>query len=164
MNATRDQAGNLIVTNTERLILVLLAASVVGMVGVWVAHVPVKQAVGWTAVCAVFQLAFLAANERSSFVFDRGAAVVRWRQDTVFRHDAGEISFSAITGLSLERDFTRPSQRGNARRLVILTTSGPVPVTTAFTGMGGSNEEVGHVVQSYLNEIAPGRTVPFMTS
>ena len=161
MNAMRDQAGNLIVTNSERLTRVLLAGFVVAMLGIWIAHVPVRQAVGWTAVCAIFGLALLAANERASFVFDRETAVVRWRQDTAFRHDSGEIPFAAITGLSLERDFTRYSQRGSARRLVILTAGGAIPVTTAFSGLGRSNEDVGLMVQSYLNEIAPGRPVPF---
>jgi hypothetical protein len=98
MNARRDQAGNLIVTNSERLIRALLAAFPVATLGVWMAHAPIKQAVGWTAICAIFGLALLAANERASFVFDREAAVVRWRQDTIFRHDSGEIRFAAITG------------------------------------------------------------------
>jgi hypothetical protein len=160
VNATRDQAGNLIVTNSERLIRVLLAAFLVAILGVWMAHAPIKEAVGWTAVCAIFGLALLAANERASFVFDREAAVVRWRQDTVFRHDSGEIPFAAITGLSLERDFNR-SRRGGARRLVILTAGGATPVTTAFSGVGRSNEDVGLAVQSYLKELAPGKEVPF---
>jgi hypothetical protein len=161
MNATRDQAGNLIVTNSERLIGVLLAAFLVAILGVWMAHAPIKQAVGWTAVSAIFGLALLAANERASFVFDREAAVVRWRQDTVFRHDSGEIPFAAITGLSLERDFNRISRRGGARRLVILTAGGAIPVTSAFSGVGRSNEDVGLAVQSYLRELGPGHEVPF---
>jgi hypothetical protein len=161
MNARRDQAGNLIVTNSERLIRALLAAFPVATLGVWMAHAPIKQALGWTAICAIFGLALLAANERASFVFDREAAVVRWRQDTIFRHDSGEIPFAAITGLSVERDFNRISRRGGARRLVILTAGSAIPVTSAFSGVGRSREGVGLAAQSYLRQLAPGKEVPF---
>jgi hypothetical protein len=161
MNARRDQAGNLIVTNSERLIRALLAAFPVATLGVWMAHAPIKQALGWTAICAIFGLALLAANERASFVFDREAAVVRWRQDTIFRHDSGEIPVAAITGLSVERDFNRISRRGGARRLVILTAGSAIPVTSAFSGVGRSREGVALAVQSYLRELAPGKEVPF---
>lgn len=43
MNATRDQVGNLTVANTEWFIRVLLAASVIGAVSIWIARVPIKQ-------------------------------------------------------------------------------------------------------------------------
>ena len=63
-------------------------------------QLPVRPALGTTAVCVVMGLALAAANEPSEFVFDRERRVVRWRRDTPFRRDSGEIPFSAITGLS----------------------------------------------------------------
>jgi hypothetical protein len=131
MKASRDESGNLIVTNVEMFVRGLLVVFGVGVVAAWLAPIPTRQSLGWSVVCAVFGLALLAANERSTFVFDRRSALLRWRKDTPFRHLAGEMPFAAITALSIERDFksAAPSPgRGGARRLVLLTTSGPIPI------------------------------------
>lgn len=163
MNASRDESGNLIVRNIETFVRALLCAFGVGMVAAWLVPITTRQSLGWSVVCTSFVLALLAANETSTFVFDRRSALVRWRRDTPFRHFAGEVPFAEITALSIERDFksAAPSRgRGGGRRLVLLTTSGPVPVTTAFTGFGSDAEDVGREVQQYLGEVAPGREVP----
>jgi hypothetical protein len=112
----------------------------------------------------IFGIALVAADERSRFVFERQRSLITWRKDTPFRHDAGEIPFSSITALSLERDFARSGQRGSARRLVLLTTQGPIPVTSAYSGIDRTQERVGHAIREFLIERLPGREIPFQTS
>jgi len=168
MKASKDQSGNLIVTNVETFVRALLGAFGVGIVAAWVAPIPTRQSLGWSAVCVVFGLALLAANERSTFAFDRGARILRWSQDTPFRHLSGEVPFASITALSIERDFRfrsgAPSQgRGGARRLVLVTTSGVIPFTSAYTGLGSDAEDVGRIVQQYLTDAEPGREIPLRT-
>jgi hypothetical protein len=168
MKASKDESGNLMVTNVERFVRALLGAFGVGLIAAWIAPIPTRQSLGWSAVCVVFGLALLAANERSTFVFDRGARILRWSQDTPFRHLSGEVPFASITALSVERDFrfrgATPSQgRGGARRLVLLTTSGVIPFTSAYTGIGSDAEKVGRAVHQYLADGAPGREIPLRT-
>jgi hypothetical protein len=163
MNASRDAAGHLLVTNVETFIRVLLGLAMVGVVVAWTAPLPIRQAAGWTAVCSVFALALTAANERSTFAFDRQSLTLRWRRDTPFRHESGEVPFATITALSIERDFMKASRgprRGGAKRLVLLTTQGPIPFTTSFTGIGTAAEEVGQEVRRYLMESIPDREIP----
>ena len=150
------------VTNAETFIRWMFAGFVVWVAGVWL-MLPVRGALAWTLVSAVFLVALKAADERAEFVFDGRQRVVRWRQDTAFRHAGGEIPFSAITGLSLERDFTRQNRAGNARRLVLLTTSGPVPVTTAYTGVGSAARDAGQTVRAYLADATGSPPVSFST-
>jgi len=158
----RDNSGNLVVKNVETFIRALLVAVAVGAAAAWLAPIPRTQALGWTAICVVFGAALTAADERSTFIFDQRRAVVVWKQETPFRHEGGEIPFSSITGLSLERDFARGTRRGGARRLVLLTTSGPRPVTTAFTGIGTAAEQTARAIQSYLAEVDPAREIPLV--
>jgi hypothetical protein len=142
----------------------LVGLAVIGMAAVWIAPITIGRALGWTAIGGVFALALAAAYERSTFDFDRGSLTLRWRRDTPFRHASGVVQFGAITGLSIERDFksANPAMgRGGARRLVLLTTDGPIPFTTAFTGLGSSAEDVGREIRSYLKECVPDRDVPF---
>jgi hypothetical protein len=166
MKVSKDESGNLIVTNVETFVRALLGAFGVGIVAAWVAPIPTRQTLGWSVVCGVFVVALLVANERSTFVFDRGAGILRWSQDTPFRHLSGEVPFASITALSIERDFrfrsgARSSQgRGGARRLVLLTTSGVIPFTAAYTGVGSDAQDVGREVQKYLGEVAPGPEIP----
>jgi hypothetical protein len=141
----------------------LLGLAVVGMAAVWIAPTTLARALGWTAIGGVFGLALAAAYERSTFDFDRGSLTLRWRRDTPFRHASGVVPFGAITGLSIERDFksANPARgRGGARRLVLLTTNGPIPFTTAFTGLGSGAEDVGQEVRRFLMECVPDRDVP----
>ena len=168
MKATQDDSGNLIVTNALMFVRALLGAFAVGFVAAWIVPIPTRQSLGWSAVCVVFVLALLAADERSTFVFDRRAGILRWTQDTPFRHQAGEVPFTAITALSVERDFRfrggTPTQgRGGARRLVLLTTAGVIPFTTAYTGIGSDAEDVGRIVQQYLGDVPLGREIPLRT-
>jgi hypothetical protein len=164
LQAMRDGADNLIVTNSERFVQTLLAACVAGPLVAWSA-LTARPALEWTVVCVVFGLALSAANERSEFVFDRRTAVVRWRRTAAFRTESGQIPFSSITALSLERDFRfPPSRRGGARRLVIQTQGDMIPVTTAFHGTGSASRDIGIQVQKYLLEVASGRTVAFEDS
>jgi len=156
-------AGHLVVTNVSALIRVLLALALLGIIAAWIAPDTRAQAFGWTAVCVVFGLALMAANERSTFDFDRQSFALRWRRDTPFRHASGEIPLDAITALSIERDFkyATPSRgRGGARRLVLLTTSGPIPFTTSFTGIGSDVEDVGREVRQFLMDAHPGHEIP----
>ena len=162
MTASRDAAGRLIVTNVEWFIRILLGLAAGGIVAAWLAPISMRSAWGWTALSAVFSLALSAANERSLFAFERHSRTLRWRRDTPFRHAAGDVPFAAITALSIEHDFrsASPSKgRGGARRLVLLTTEGPIPVTSAFTGIGSDAETVGREIQMYLKEVA-GHEIP----
>ena len=163
MKATRDSSGNLLVTSAETFVSVLLLLCVTGAIAIWFAPIRSSGAAGWTGVFAIFGLALLAANERSRFFFDRGRAVLIWRKDTPFRHESGEIDFAAITALSLERDFNSGGRRGGARRLVLHTKNGPLPVTTAYTGIGNAAQRVGESICAYLDEVAPIHERPFIT-
>jgi hypothetical protein len=159
MRVSRDASGTLTITNVEAFVRVLRAGFVTLMLAVWFAPIAPSQRAAWALVFGLFALALTAADERSLFVFDSHAGVLRWRKDTPFRHSAGTVAFSAITGLSIERDFARPGQRGGARRLVILTTKGPLPITSAFTGWGRAAEETGQLLREYLIAAQPQRTI-----
>jgi hypothetical protein len=160
----RTERGDLVVTNRETFIRVLLVGCIAVIVLVWLAPVRRKEAIAWSAIALIFGVALVAADERSRFVFDRERDVLTWRKDTAFRHVAGEIPFSAITALSLERDFAASGQRGNARRLVLLTREGPIPVTSAFSGMDRTQEPTGRAIQQFLIERRSGQDLPFHTS
>lgn len=159
MRVSRDASGTLTITNVEVFVRVLRAVFVTGMLAVWFAPIDPGQRAMWAGVAGLFALALTAADERSLFVFDSHDAVLRWRKDTPFRHVAGTVPFSAITGLSLERDFRSNGRRGNARRLVIHTTSGPLPVTTAFTGLGSAAEDAARELQRYFAAAQPQRAL-----
>jgi hypothetical protein len=124
MKAWQDNSGNLIVINVLMFVRALLVAFGVGMVAAWIAPIPSRQSLGWSAVCVLFVLALLTADERSTFVFERRTGILRWRQDTPFRHEAGEVPFAAITGLSVERDFRFRGASSESRDK--LTTGHPV--------------------------------------
>ena len=163
MRVSRDASGTLTITNVETSVRVVRAGFVTLMLAVWFAPIAPSQRAAWALVLGLFALALTAADERSLFVFDSHAGVLRWRKDTPFRHSAGTVPFSAITGLSLERDFARGVQRGGARRLVILTAKGPLPVTSAFTGVGRGAEETGQRLREYLTAAQPQRTVELIS-
>lgn len=164
MRVTRDANGTLTLTNVETFVRVLRALFITALFGVWFAPIPVQQRAMWAGVSALFALALTAADERSLFVFDARAAELRWRKDTPFRHEAGAVPLSTITRLSLEHDIRLGARPGGARRLVIQTTRGPIPVTTAFTGVGAAAETAGKAVQAYLASIRSDRPVEFITT
>ena len=164
MRVSRDAAGTLTITNVELFLRVVRAGMVTAMLAVWFAPIPPLQRAAWAFVTGLFALALTAADERAVFVFDSHDGVLRWRKDTPFRHESGTVPFSAITGLSLERDFARNGSRGNARRLVIHTAKGPLPVTNAFTGIGSAAEDAGRVLQQYLTAAQPQRPVELISA
>jgi hypothetical protein len=164
MRVSRDASGTLTITNVEQFVRVVRAGMVTGMLAVWFAPIPPLQRAGWALVTGLFALALTAADERAVFVFDSHDGVLRWRKDTPFRHESGTVPFGAITGLSLERDFSRNGVRGNAKRLVIHTTKGPLPVTNAFTGFSHAAEDSGRQLQEYLTAAQPQRPVELISA
>jgi len=164
MRVSRDAAGTLTITNVELFLRVARAGMVTAMLAVWFAPIPPLKRAAWALVTGLFALAITAADERAVFVFDSHDGVLRWRKDTPFRHASGTVPFSAITGLSLERDFSQNGARGNARRLVIHTTNGPLPVTNAFTGVGSAAEDAGRALQEYLTAAQPQRPVELISA
>ena len=163
MRLERASNGDLIVTNREMFVRVLLVAFIVLLVVLWLTPMPLAKRLGWSALFLVFGLALLAADERSTFVFDAKQGVLTWRKETRFRRVAGEIPLSSITALSMERHFTSSGQRGAAKRLVLLTTKGPLPVTQAFSGFDRTQEPIGRAVQQFLNGRQSGESIPFIT-
>lgn len=161
MRVERDTSGRLVVTNIETFLAVLLVLNIAGAIAVWFAPIDARTAAGWTATFGVFALALTAAQERSSFVFDGARGLLIWRKRTPFRNEGGELTLDDVTGLSLESDHS-VGQHGTARRLVILTRKGPIPVTTAFTGVGRGAEQAGELVRSYLAEQSPPRQMTFV--
>jgi hypothetical protein len=164
MRVSRDASGTLTITNVEAFVRVMRAGFVTLMLAVWFAPIAPSQRAAWALVLGLFALALTAADERSLFVFDSHAGVLRWRKDTPFRHSAGTVQFSAITGLSIERDFSRDGQRGTARRLVILTAKGPLPITSAYTGVGSAAEDTGQLLRDYLAAAQPQRNVELISA
>jgi hypothetical protein len=112
MKAWQDDSGNLIVINVLMFVRALLVAFGVGMVAAWIAPIPSRQSLGWSAVCVVFVLALLTADERSTFVFERRTGILRWRQDTPFRHDRDHRTLSRAR-FPLPRCFERESGRAD---------------------------------------------------
>jgi hypothetical protein len=163
MRVSRDASGTLTITNIELFVRVVRAGIVTVMLAVWFAPIPPLQRAAWALIAGVFALALTAADERAVFVFDSHDGVLRWRRDTPFRHESGTVPFGAITALSLERDFSRPGVRGNAKRLVIHTAKGPIPVTNAFTGVGRAAEQSGRMLQEYLTAAQPQRPVELIS-
>jgi hypothetical protein len=164
MRVSRDASGTLTITNVELFLRVVRAGVVTVMLAVWFAPIPPLQRAGWALVAGLFALALTAADERAVFVFDSHDEVLRWRKDTPFRHASGMVPFGAITGLSLERDFARSGSRGSAKRLVIHTTNGPLPVTNSFTGFGRAAGDSGKILQEYLTEAQPQRPVELISA
>ena len=163
MKAVRQPDGTLVVTNVERFLIALIGLFAVAFVAVWFSNVSPGRAIGLDAVFVLFIAACLAGAERSTFVFDASSQSLRWSQTTVFRRSAGTVPLNAISSLSLERDFARANRRGSACRLVLHTASGPLPVTSAFTGVGSANQRVGEEIRVYLSEAGNGRKIPFTT-
>jgi hypothetical protein len=159
----QTDTGTLVITNRETFIRVLLIGCAMVIVFVWLAPVPRREAIGWSAICFLFGLALIAADERSRFVFDRGRGVLTWRTDNVFRHAEGEIALSTITALSLEHSFTSSGGRSNAKRLVVLTSKGPLPVTRSYSGIDRTQQPVGRAIQQFLSEFSPAASIPFIT-
>jgi len=155
MVATEQPDGSLRVYHFESFLLVLAGALLVIAVGIWFTPATPQQSAIWDTILLLFSLAALAGVERSEFVFDKQTQSLSWRKKTPFRQESGTIPFSAIKSLVLERDFTRAGRPGNARRLVILTASGPVPVTNAYSGLTAAAEQVGTEVSAYLSAGAP---------
>ena len=151
MVATPQPDGSLRIYHFESFLLVLVIALVVIAIGIWFTPATPKQSAIWDAVLLVFSLAALAGVERSEFVFDRKTQSLSWRKKTPFRQESGTIPFGAIKSIVLQRDFTSSGRPGNARRLVILTTGGPVPVTNAYSGFTRAAERVGAEISDYLS-------------
>lgn len=164
MRVSRDASGTLTITNVELFLRLARAAIVTLMLAVWFAPIPPVQRAAWALVTGLFALALTSADERAVFVFDSHDGVLRWRKDTPFRHASGTVPFGAITGLSVERDFSRNGARGTAKRLVIHTTKGPLPVTNAFTGFGHAAEDSGRLLQEYLTSVQPQRSVELISA
>ena len=161
MKALRDRSGNLVITNVDGFLAVLLVLCVLGAIAIWFAPVGNRTAAGWTALLGVFSLALIAAQERSSFVIDRSNGVLSWRRQKAFAHRRGQVTLTAITKLSLERDQSS-RERWSSRRLVIHTLAGPLPVNTGYSGMTRNMERVGWILREYLGEILPQRHLPFL--
>lgn len=164
MRVSSDADGKLVVTNLEVFLMVLCVGFTAVGVGVWLSSLALRGKLGWSVLCLIFALATLSAVERSRFVFDRATRRLTWERRTPLRRSTGVVPFAQITGLSLERDFAPSGQRGNARRLVVHTTEGPLPVTRAFTGIGNAAEDAGIAIQRYLNASDPSREIPFVRS
>ena len=187
MKATRDPSGNLVITNVEAFLAVLLLLCVTGAVAVWFAPVPTRTAVGWTALLGLFALALLSAQERSRFVFDRARGVLTWRTADETRIAGFQdgfswlsrpdlVSIAAVQGHAIGAGFQlalacdlRIAAEGTVFAMaetglgiVIHTQAGPVPITTAYTGVGDAAEQVGEAVRAYLAEIFPSRDLPFI--
>ena len=156
VKAARDRSGNLVITNVDGFLAVLLVLCILGAIAVWFTPVGNRTAAGWTALFAVFSLALIAAQERSSFVIDRTNGVLSWHRQKAFAHRRGQITLTAITKLSLERDQSS-GERWTSRRLVIHTLAGPLPVNTGYSGMTRNMERVGEMLREYLAEILPQR-------
>ena len=45
----------------------------------------------------------------------------------------------------------------------MLTSQGPIPVTTAFSGLDRTQEPVGRAIQQFLNERLAGQAIQFIT-
>ena len=163
MKLERHANGNLVVTSRETFIRVLQVVFVVLFILVWLMPVPLTRAITWSIVFVIFGIALLAGDERSTFVFDAEHNVLTWCRETRFRRLTGEMPLASITALSLERDFASSGQRGNARRLVVLTTKGPLPVTNAYSGFDRTQEAIGRAVQQFLNARRSGESIPFVT-
>jgi hypothetical protein len=166
MNYSRDARGSLVVTDVPTFVRALLVLAIGGFIAALLAPIPAARRVEWAAVCAIFAIALAVANERSTFLFDRRDKVVRWRRDSVVRHSAGEIPFANLTALSVERGFrsATPSRgRGGGRRLVLLTSDGPLPFSNAFTGWGDAAERTGREIQRFFKDADAGIDLPLRT-
>jgi hypothetical protein len=154
VTADIDTDGNLAVRNRESFVRVLIALCALGIIAAWMFSPAARVAAGWTGVCLVFGFALLAANESSDFIFVRDTRVVRWSRETPFRREGGTVPFDQVTGLSIERDFGKVSKRGGASRVVLLTATGPIPLTKSFTG-GGSRMRAAERTLEYLLDACP---------
>jgi len=153
--ATLQPDGSLRVYHFESFLLVLAIALTVIAIGLWFTPATPQQSAIWDVVLLLFSLAALAGVERSEFIFDKKTQSLSWRKKTPFRQESGTIPFTAITSIVMERDFTRSGRPGNARRLVILTTGGPIPVTNAYSGLTAAAERMGEEISAYLSAGAP---------
>lgn len=141
----------LVLTSAAHWAIAFMCLAAAGLCVVLSVQLPARPALGWTTVCVVFGSAFAMAYERSTFEFDASTSTLRWSRRGWFRTASGSVAFAQITDVFAERSFRSVTQslgRGGARRLVILTSDGPIPVTTGYTQ--GNFEAVAEQVREFL--------------
>lgn len=94
------------------------------------AHAGNLKGVLCSPLLLIFALAWL---RLSTFTFDAGAQMIRWRRLRVFRIASGAIPFGAVQDIRLEESS---SDKANVMiyRLTIATAGGDVPMSDVYSG------------------------------
>ncbi|HET9426002.1 MAG TPA: hypothetical protein VFO55_11570 [Gemmatimonadaceae bacterium] len=84
----------------------------------------------------------LGVAEWSVFEFDAPARVLRWVRKSAFRRAGGVIPFDDIQQVVTGAWAVVDTERGTvpSKRVVLVTRQGRVPLTTAYSGVGGQEE------------------------
>lgn len=155
MHATTDSAGNLVVSHSENWLFAVVIALCVLAIAAWFGNQTLASAIGWTVGLLAGATLLYSGCERSVFTFDRSDDTLVWRRVKPFSRAEGRITFADITGLSLQQDFGDHGQRTVARRVVIHTVAGIVPVTTSFELGKGKGEQIAAQIIDVLHQARP---------
>ncbi len=103
------------------------------------------------ALVAVFSVVWL---RKSTFVFDAGQRVVRWKRLRYFNTSSGTISFDDIRDITTE---TMQNRSGTLYRLTIITPLASVPLADAY---GGGSDKYARLRQEILSFVKPQASMP----
>lgn len=157
MRTATDARGTLTITSAERWLPVVAVLLLVGAVGVWLGFGPPEHTLAWSIGFFVAALVCVAGFERSAFVFDRERRELVWRRWTPVHRAEGRVPFGEITSVSLEQAFDTQGVRSNARRIVVHTTHGVIPVTTGYSAGLAGHLAVANRIADALEAASPGQ-------
>lgn len=89
------------------------------------------------------------AGAESRFVFDRRARRLAWHRRTLLRRVSGELSLDDIEALAVESD-QGGDERGRSKRLALITRTGRIPLTRAYTTITGGHERAARAIRELL--------------
>jgi hypothetical protein len=155
MKADTDSSGNLVVSHSESWLLGIAIVLAAGSVAPWFGSETLVRTVGWSVGLLAIATLLYSGCERSVFVFDVTNAAVVWRRVKPFSRAIGRVAFADITGLSLQQDFGDHGQRTVARRVVIHTNAGIIPITTSFEMSRKKGEQIATRIIDALHQSRP---------
>lgn len=155
MKTDTDSSGNLVVSNYETWLLAAVIVLCAGAVAAWFGSESLAGTIGWSVGLLAVAALLYSGCERSVFLFDVANGALIWSRVKPFSRASGRVGFADITGLSLQQDFGDHGQRTRARRVVIHTTSGIVPITTSFEMSRTKGEEVATRIIDALHQSRP---------
>lgn len=109
---------------------------------------------GFLFTVAFFGLFAVAWLRKTTFVFDAGAQMARWKKRSPFKTSEGSIPFSEITGVGLET-CAGSSDGGVTYRLTILKAQGATPLSDTYSSGAERHAAIREEILRFLHLDAP---------